>query len=54
MNDLKLVTYHSSYGKGLIKKLRISPDGYIQMCFQLAYYRMHKSIPKTYEPSTGR
>lgn len=44
----------ASYGKGFPKKQRMSPDGYIQMAMQLAYYRMHKTIPKTYEPSTSR
>ncbi len=42
------------YGKGMMKSKRLSPDGYLQMVFQLAYYRMHKEIVKTYEPSTGR
>ena len=37
-----------------MKSKRLSPDGYIQMAIQLAYYREHKEITKTYEPSTGR
>lgn len=28
------------FGKGDIKKMGISPDGYIQMALQLAYYKV--------------
>jgi carnitine O-palmitoyltransferase 1 len=42
------------YGKGFMKKVRLSPDGYFQMAMQLAYHRLHKATPKTYEPSTSR
>ena len=54
IQDFDLAMLRSSYGKGFPKKKRLSPDGYIQMAMQLAYYRMHKTIPKTYEPSMGR
>ena len=37
-----------------MKKARLSPDGYIQMALQLAYYKLHKETPKTYEPATSR
>ena len=45
---------HPPYGKGFMKKQRLSPDGFIQMSLQLAYYRLHQHVPKTYEPSTHR
>jgi carnitine O-palmitoyltransferase 1, liver isoform len=37
--DLRLLA-HSAFGKGLMKKCRISPDAFIQMALQLAYYRV--------------
>ena len=37
--DLRLLV-HSPFGKGLMKKCRISPDAFIQMALQLAYYRV--------------
>lgn len=30
----------TKYGKGLIKKLRVSPDGFLQLVLQLAFYRV--------------
>ncbi|ELU12917.1 hypothetical protein CAPTEDRAFT_173961, partial [Capitella teleta] len=42
------------YGKGQMKRARLSPDGYIQMALHLGFYRMHGYIPKTYEPATNR
>lgn len=35
--DLHLMI-HDQYGKGFIKRCNISPDAYIQMALQLAYY----------------
>jgi len=37
--DLHLVM-HDSYGKGFIKWCNISPDAYVQIALQLAYYRV--------------
>ena len=38
--DLDLVVRcHDKFGKGLIKKLKVSPDAFIQAALQLAYYR---------------
>lgn len=36
--DLRILV-HDQFGKGLMKKCRISPDAFIQMALQLAYYR---------------
>jgi carnitine O-palmitoyltransferase 1 len=51
--DLRLLK-HDSYGKGFIKRLRVSPDAYIQMALQLAYYRDVKHLSLTYEASMTR
>lgn len=51
--DLRLLM-HDSYGKGFIKRLKVSPDAYIQMALQLAYYRDVKHLSLTYEASMTR
>jgi len=51
--DLRLLM-HDSYGKGFIKRLKVSPDAYIQMALQLAYYRDVKKLSLTYEASMTR
>ena len=33
---------HSDFGKGLMKKLGFSPDSFIQLAIQLAYYRVRQ------------
>ena len=41
INDIDLhVVIHDRYGKAFIKRCNISPDAYIQMALQLAYYRV--------------
>lgn len=41
LNDVDLRIYvHDNYGKGFMKQCRLSPDAYIQMAMQLAYYRV--------------
>ncbi|XP_049925287.1 carnitine O-palmitoyltransferase 1, liver isoform [Epinephelus moara] len=42
------------FGKGRIKKLRISPDAFIQIGLQLAYYRDRGGFCLTYEASMTR
>ncbi|GAA6214186.1 carnitine O-palmitoyltransferase 1, liver isoform-like isoform X2 [Lates japonicus] len=42
------------FGKGKIKKCRVSPDAFIQMALQLAYYRDQKRFSLTYEASMTR
>jgi carnitine O-palmitoyltransferase 1 len=42
------------YGKGRIKKFRVSPDGFVQMALQLAYYKNQGTITQTYESSMTR
>ncbi|XP_055916063.1 carnitine O-palmitoyltransferase 1, muscle isoform isoform X2 [Eupeodes corollae] len=55
LNDVDLrILVHNEYGKGFMKKCRISPDAYIQMALQLAYYRDAKRFSLTYEASMTR
>ncbi|KAF9184704.1 Carnitine O-acetyltransferase mitochondrial [Haplosporangium sp. Z 11] len=42
------------YGKGLIKAFKMSPDAYVQMALQLAYYRKHGELVATYESAATR
>ncbi|EFO22446.2 hypothetical protein LOAG_06041 [Loa loa] len=44
----------TKYGKGLIKKLHVSPDGFLQMVLQLAFYRNQGKFALTYEATTAR
>lgn len=37
-----------------MKKLKVSPDAFIQMAFQLAYYRQYKKFCLAYEPAMTR
>lgn len=50
--DLHLIL--AEYGKGFMKKKRLSPDGYLQMAIQLAYYRLTGKFTKTYESASTR
>lgn len=55
MNDVELRIYvHDAYGKGLMKANSVSPDAYIQMALQLAYYRDAGKFSLTYEASMTR
>ncbi|XP_014093291.2 carnitine O-palmitoyltransferase 1, liver isoform isoform X2 [Bactrocera oleae] len=55
INDVDLrILVHNEYGKGFMKKCRLSPDAYIQMALQLAYYRDAGRFSLTYEASMTR
>lgn len=55
INDIHLNIFaHNEYGKGFIKKCQLSPDAYIQMALQLAYYRNAGRFSLTYEASITR
>ncbi|KAJ3083393.1 Carnitine O-acetyltransferase mitochondrial, partial [Quaeritorhiza haematococci] len=51
--DFKVLRY-TTYGKGLIKKFKVSPDAYTQMAIQLAYYKMFGCVVPTYESAGMR
>lgn len=40
---------YEEMGKKDCKKLGISPDAFMQMAFQIAYYRLYSETPATYE-----
>eukprot|EP01059_Diplonema_ambulator_P025135 TRINITY_DN42123_c0_g1_i1.p1 TRINITY_DN42123_c0_g1~~TRINITY_DN42123_c0_g1_i1.p1 ORF type:complete len:831 (+),score=333.13 TRINITY_DN42123_c0_g1_i1:45-2495(+) len=55
MGDLDLVvTEHNAYGKGLVKKMGCSPDAWIQLALQVAYFRDQGRFDLTYESSMTR
>uniref|UniRef100_A0A1A9W5I6 Choline/carnitine acyltransferase domain-containing protein n=1 Tax=Glossina brevipalpis TaxID=37001 RepID=A0A1A9W5I6_9MUSC len=43
------VIQFKNYGKGLLKKHKLSPDSFIQMALQYAFYRLHKKPAAQYE-----
>lgn len=45
---------YQGYGKGLIKKFKCSPDAYVQMIIQLAYFKMYGESRPTYESAATR
>jgi carnitine O-palmitoyltransferase 1 len=45
---------HDAFGKGLMKTCRLSPDAFIQMALQLAYFRDFGRFSLTYEASMTR
>ncbi|KAF9893701.1 hypothetical protein FE257_009869 [Aspergillus nanangensis] len=52
-HELRVQSYQG-YGKGLIKKFKCSPDAYVQMVIQLAYYKMYGKNRPTYESASTR
>ncbi|KAH9507364.1 hypothetical protein Btru_057910 [Bulinus truncatus] len=55
VEDLMLRSlFFENYGKNFIKSQKLSPDAYIQMAFQLAYYRIYKQPCATYETGSLR
>ena len=42
------------FGKGLVKRLKLHPDFFMQMALQLTMYRMHKIFCATYETGHTR
>lgn len=55
LEDLDLeVRDHDTWGKGLIKKCKVSPDAFVQIALQLAYYTETGIFAQTYEASMTR
>lgn len=48
------VNNFQDFGKDFIKSQKLSPDSFIQMAFQLAYYQLHGHAPATYESGSLR
>ena len=42
------------FGKTFIKSQRVSPDSFMQIAMQLAYFRRHQEAPATYESASLR
>uniref|UniRef100_A0A3Q0SS72 Choline O-acetyltransferase n=1 Tax=Amphilophus citrinellus TaxID=61819 RepID=A0A3Q0SS72_AMPCI len=51
--DMNVHKFHD-YGKEFIKKQKMSPDAYIQVALQLAFYRCHGRPVSTYESASIR
>ncbi|XP_004519313.1 carnitine O-acetyltransferase isoform X1 [Ceratitis capitata] len=43
------ILHFQDYGKGFLKKQKLSPDSYIQIALQYAYYKLHKVPAAQYE-----
>ncbi|RDA86631.1 hypothetical protein CP533_6874 [Ophiocordyceps camponoti-saundersi (nom. inval.)] len=48
------VQAYQGYGKALIKQFKCSPDAYVQMIIQLAYFKMFGKNRPTYESASTR
>lgn len=48
-----LLHYHD-FGSDFLKRIKCSPDGFLQMAYQLAYYRQHGQPCATYESASTR
>uniref|UniRef100_A0A3B3X2D7 Carnitine O-acetyltransferase n=1 Tax=Poecilia mexicana TaxID=48701 RepID=A0A3B3X2D7_9TELE len=51
--DVKVLTF-SHFGRNLPKQHELSPDAFVQMALQLAYFRMYDLCCPTYESATLR
>ncbi|XP_057885449.1 choline O-acetyltransferase [Melospiza georgiana] len=55
VENLDFIAYKfEHYGKEFIKKQKFSPDAYIQVALQLAFYRCHRRLVPTYESASLR
>ncbi|KAH0623451.1 hypothetical protein JD844_006212, partial [Phrynosoma platyrhinos] len=55
VKNLDFMVYKfENYGKEFIKKQKMSPDAYIQVALQLAFYRLHGRLVPTYESASIR
>jgi carnitine O-acetyltransferase len=49
-NEFQCLDFHA-YGKNFITSMGFSPDAFVQMAFQAAYYGLYGRIECTYEPA---
>lgn len=55
VEDLQLrVVQHDAFGKDVMKRAGVSPDAFIQLVLQLAYYRDQRCFALTYESAMTR
>ncbi|XP_073430934.1 choline O-acetyltransferase isoform X2 [Dendrobates tinctorius] len=55
VKNLDFTVYRfKGYGKEFIKKQKMSPDAFIQVSLQLAFYRCHRHLVPTYESASIR
>ncbi|CAH7125956.1 Chat [Phodopus roborovskii] len=55
VKNLDFIVYKfDNYGKTFIKKQKCSPDAYIQVALQLAFYRLYQRLVPTYESASIR
>ncbi|KAK4881446.1 hypothetical protein RN001_004765 [Aquatica leii] len=55
VNDLDMQMYtHEKYGSEFIKSLKCSPDAYVQLLLQLAYFKLNNKLCSTYESCSTR
>ena len=52
-HNISVLAYYG-HGKSFIKSMKCSPDAYLQMALQLAYYKLHHEVCATYESATLR
>ncbi|CUI12386.1 carnitine O-palmitoyltransferase, putative, partial [Bodo saltans] len=53
--DLDLVVRHfKPFGKNIMKKMKCSPDAFVQVALQLAYFRNQGKFVQTYESAMAR
>ncbi|CAI5451026.1 unnamed protein product [Caenorhabditis angaria] len=45
---------YTKYGKDFMKKAKVSPDAFIQMALQMAYFKDQGKFEQTYEPAVMR
>ncbi|KAJ0181787.1 hypothetical protein K1T71_002509 [Dendrolimus kikuchii] len=55
VNNLELNCFqYDKYGKNFIKSQKLSPDSYLQMAMQYAFYKVHKTPGAHYESAATR
>ncbi|XP_023227114.1 carnitine O-acetyltransferase-like [Centruroides sculpturatus] len=55
ISDLEMSCFqYRGFGREFVKSQRLSPDSFIQIALQLAFYRLHKQLGPTYESASTR